>query len=271
MRKKISTVVMGVFGLSTVLGAVLAAVARADSDDLVGSDIALVMGPSDIPTPSTAEVNAFDRLYLEPNGFTGQVEVLTTPETYDYGPSVAEGTQDLVNKVEAMWNAGDFSASDPLTIGGYSQSAVIAGDAEQTLYQYGIPTDAIHFVLVGDTAAATTTDTGASTGVGGFLETWAETPTGQALLNDIGWSNLIGHPTPDQFYQTLAYDIHGDYWADFVNEAWNGKDLHYDYMGLTPADIADATTVVDGMTTYVDIATPADWLTSLFDALATGI
>lgn len=239
-----------------VLGAVvLAAVCHADD----GSTLEILMGPSGIPTPNAADVAAFNSLYNP--GFDGMTDVLTTPETFDYGPSVTEGEQILISTVESDWDNGDFSAADPLVIGGYSQSAVIASDAEQALYNYGIPSDAIHFDLIGDTASAQ----------GGFLNTIAEEPFWSSLLTDLGWSNLIGNTTPDDLYPTTVYTIDGDAWADAVANAWNGDYLHYDYLGLSPTEIADATTVVNGMTTYIDIATPVDWITPFLDEIGMGL
>ncbi len=145
--------------------------------------------------------------------------------------------------------------SDPLTIFSYSQSSVSDSLAEQQLANDGIPTDALRFVMIGDTASAQ----------GGFLNTLAETPIGQQIPDDFGWQNLVGNTTPDNLYPTEVYTIDGDFWADYADAASDGQQLHDAYLGLTSAEIDSATQVVDGMTTYYDIPT----LTSpeLFEAL----
>src|ERR1700730_11226299 len=120
---------------------------------LSGSTDALVMGPTGFPDPADYPgfLSTVDQLYLDPLGFEGQSTALMTPETFDFGPSVAEGEQDLISAVTQQYDAGDFSAADPLTIFGYSQRAVVASLAEPQLADDGIPSDALRFVLIGDT------------------------------------------------------------------------------------------------------------------------
>ena len=84
---------------------------------------------------------------------------------------------------------------------------------------------------------------------------------------------LGANPTgvPDNLYPTEVYNINGDFWAQpgsdgttFQGEIF-GMELHDAYLGLTPAEIASATPVVEGMTTVFDI--PTLTLTELWDAL----
>jgi hypothetical protein len=56
--------------------------------------------------------------------------------------------------------------------------------------------------MIGDTASVQ----------GGFLNTWAETPIGEKILDDFGWQNLVGDTTPDNLYPTEVYTINGDFW-----------------------------------------------------------
>ena len=73
-----------------------------------------------IPRPADYPgfLSTVDQLYLDPLGFEGQSTALTEPETSDFDPSVAEGEQDLISAVTQQYDAGDFSAADPLTIFG---------------------------------------------------------------------------------------------------------------------------------------------------------
>src|ERR1700712_358453 len=71
-------------------------------DPLLGSSNAIFLGGTAEPTPSTAYVDAAEKLYLEPLGFSaassicdmagnlpceGSLQVLTTPEVFEFGPS----------------------------------------------------------------------------------------------------------------------------------------------------------------------------------------
>jgi hypothetical protein len=232
-----------------ILGAALccAAVALAgpanadgDSDFLSGSTNALILGSTGVPTPDAANISDAENLYLDPNGYDGTAAstlALTTPESFDFGSSVTQGENDLINAVVADYDAGDMACtasgvcSDPLTIFTYSQSSAIADLAEQQLADDKIPTDALRFVDLGDD------------------------PLG----------------TPDNLYPTEVYNIHGDIWANpgSLGTTWQdfvlGLLQHDAYLGLTPAEIASATPVVEGMTTVFDI--PTLTLTELWDAL----
>jgi hypothetical protein len=228
-----------------------------DAGFLDNSTLALVMGPTGDPTPDAAYLAAADSLYLDPAGFDGTTLALTTPETSDYGPSVTTGEQDLVSTVVADYHAGDFSATDPLTIMGYSQSAVVGSDAEQTLTNDGIPSDALRFLFVGDTASAE----------GGYLNTWGETPFGKEILDLFGWQNLIGNTTPDDLYPTTVYTITGDEYADYPAMNLLGTEIHEAYFGLTPQMIDAATENTQGLTDYFTVAEPTNLLGTLWDAL----
>jgi hypothetical protein len=150
---------------------------------------------------------------------------------------VTAGENDLTTAVLADYNAGDMGCnvsgvcSDPLTIFTYSQSSAIAALDEKTLSADGIPTDALRFVLDG------------------------ANPTG----------------VPDNLFPTDIYNIHGDAWAEpgSLGAGWSnlvyGLVLHDAYLGLTPAEIASATTTVDGLTTLHEIPTLAT--NALWEAL----
>src|ERR1700710_295676 len=107
------------------------------ADFLDGSTNAIVMGPTFIPDPTTfpGYIPGAVMEYLQPLGFsdTGTVIPLVTEESPDFGPSIPSGVSTLVHTIETGYDAGDFSATDPLTVFGYSQSAVVASLAEQEL------------------------------------------------------------------------------------------------------------------------------------------
>jgi PE-PPE domain len=234
-------VILGVALCGAAVG--LAGAANADgvnSDFLSGSTDALILGPTGIPTPDAAYISDAENLYLDPNGYDGTTATtlaLTTPETDDFGPSVTQGEDDLINAVVADYDAGDMDCgasglcSDPLTIFTYSQSSAIAALAEQQLEADKIPSEALRFVMLG------------------------ANPTG----------------VPDNLYPTEVYNIDGDFWSQpgsvgtTLQDILLGMVVHDAYLGLTPAEIDSATPVVEGMTTVYDI--PTLTTTELWEAL----
>src|ERR1700734_2245811 len=131
--------------------------AGSGADFLDGSTQAIVMGPTYIPDPTSfpGYIPGADTEYLQPLGFsdTGTIIPLVTEESPNFGPSIASGVSTLVHTIETGYSAGDFSAADPLTVFGYSQSAVVASLAEQELATDGIPLQDLRFVMLGDAAA----------------------------------------------------------------------------------------------------------------------
>ena len=208
-----------------------------------------------------------DNLYLEPNGFDGTATTFVIPDTSNEIASVAPGVQALVQAIESQYSAGDFSASDPLYIFGYSQGAVVASLAEQQLANFGIPEQALHFVMVGDSASTE----------GGFLnafvdslpESWQQPTT--ELLTQLGVTPpVLGATTPDNLYPTDVYTLSGDGWANWDN----GANLlgmftdHLTYLGLTPAEIASGTLSTDGLTDYFTInSAGVDIISALWEQL----
>jgi PE-PPE domain len=239
------------------------ATAHADTgDDLLdGSTHALILGPTGIPNPATRLLPGYiptvNRLYLQPLGFPagGTITPLVTPETPWFGRSIAKGEAVLTQAVETAFDNGELSARDPLTIVTYSQSTVIASLAEPILHQYGIPSGDLRFVMLGDAAA------NPSSGPTGILDTFGNSPFGEAIFNLLGWSNLIDATTPNDLYPTDVYTVVGDFWADYPQSAQRlwvpGLLQHGDYLGLSESDIQGALPTVDGLTTYYTIADPA--------------
>jgi hypothetical protein len=237
---------------------------------------ALVM----IPAFNQQWLDVTNELYLEPNGFDGTPTFLEVPETYDLNGSVNGATDILVNAIEQRWDAHDFSESDPLYVFGYSQASVVAGLAEQQLHvdDPDIPQDALHFVLVGDSASAQ----------GGFLneflpwldqffpESWQQSVDDfvTELFTQFNAGSVLGAVTPDDLYPTDVYTLTGDGWANWA-DGTNTSGMfsqHLAYLGLTPAEINSATEVHDGLTNYFTIdSADVDFLSAYTNALEIGV
>ena len=258
--------------------------ARADigsgADFLDGSTNAIVMGPTYIPDPTIfpGYIPGAVTEYLQPLGFsdTGAITPLVTEESPNFGPSIAAGVGTLVHAIEAEYHAGDFSAADPLTVFGYSQSAVVASVAEQQLAADQIPLQDLRFVLIGDAAA------GPPSGPTGLLDTWGATPFGQALDHFLGWSNLDDVTTPTNLYPTVVFTVANDFFADTATPAdfaanplgalWQdfvGFFEHGVYLGGLPESeilaAIDSGGVIDGATNYFSLADPVNLFESLWD------
>ena len=86
------------------------------------------------------------------------LQVLTTPELIQQGPSSFTAADDVTLAVENEFNVnpGAFDADHPLTIFGYSQSATAESIAMTQINDYSlahgdsIPLDDLHFVFIGD-------------------------------------------------------------------------------------------------------------------------
>src|ERR1700749_951947 len=175
-----STMLAKVAIVGIFLGAASAAshqAAHANADGpLAGSDTAIIVGGTYEPTPDTAFAQTAENLYLNPLGFddgatsstvcdmvgtdpcAAPLQVLTTPELIQQGPSSLTAADDVTLAVENEFNAHPhaFSLEHPLTIFGYSQSATAESIAMTQLEEYGIPKDDLHFVFIGDPSLAVT-------------------------------------------------------------------------------------------------------------------
>ena len=252
------------------------------ADFLDGSTHAIVMGPTFIPDPTTfpGYIPGAVTEYLQPLGFsdTGTVLPLVTEESPNFGPSIASGVNTLVSTIEADYNAGDFSATDPLTVFGFSQSAVVASMAEQQLAADHIPLQDLRFVLIGDAAA------NPPSGPTGLLDTWGATPFGEAVNHFLGWSNLDNVTTPNDLYPTDVFTVANDLFADTATPAdfaanplgalWQdfvGFFEHGAYLGGLPESeiltAIDTAGIADGATTYFNLADPVNLLAALWDTM----
>lgn len=243
---------------------------------LSGSVTALILGGTGQPTPSTDYARSAEELYLNALGFNGgstdstvcymdgtdpcsaPLQVLTTPELFQQ--SSQADAMALVLAVENEFNAnpGAFDADHPLTIFGYSQSATAGSMAMEQLAAYGIPSDALHFVFIGNPSNPD--------GVWQHLEAAMDATLGtqftDAFLSFTGMDASIDSSTPNDLYPTTIYSLPTDPVANFVdsyaaNGLWGALlgivGPHVEYLGLTPEQIADATTTTDGLLTYVNI------------------
>ena len=310
--------IVGAAGISIALSASARAdVDLAASDDpLLGSTTSILLGGTAEPTPSTAYVDAAESLYLEPLGFSGgtsicdmvgtapcdaPLQVLTTPEVFEFGPSSLQDETDIISAVEAEYAAGNMSASDPLTVFAYSQSVIAASAAEKVL-AHTIPQDDLHFVFIGDPSDAN----GIATNIyADLIQLFGGGTTGTAITNDLltainedqfAPAGSLAGDTPNDLYQTTIYTIDTDGVADW-QEDWNaalaadnGNTLdalgnsiyhffttHVEYLGLTAADVATGVATTDGLTTTITIPDGSDAgtlindPTALVDAFAHGV
>ena len=271
--------------------------AHADADDpLAGSDTAIILGGTFESTPDTAFAQAAEDLYLHPLGFddgatsstvcdmvgtdpcAAPLQVLTTPELIQQGPSSLTAADDVTLAVENEFNAnpGAFSAEDPLTIFGYSQSATAESIAMTQLEEAGIPSDDLHFVFIGDPSLPG--------GIWPNLEPDLDSLLGSSLTNtlltDSGNDGVLGNVTPDDLYPATIYTLDTDGVADFQQDFTAGGLLdplvnlfttHAEYLGLTPTQVADATTSTDGDLTYVDISNNINNFDAFIGAIDNGI
>jgi hypothetical protein len=281
------------------LGAASAAslqAAHADADDpLAGSDTAIILGGTFQPTPSTAFAQTVEDLYLHPLGFddgatsstvcdmvgtdpcAAPLQVLTTPELIQQGPSSLTGADDVTLAVENEFNAnpGAFSAEHPLTIFGYSQSATVESIAMTRLAEAGIPSADLHFVFIGDPSLPG----GIWPNLEPDLDALLGPSTANTILTDLGWDGVLGNVTPDDLYPATIYTLDGDGAPDFQQDFTAGGlrgvlagvvNEHAVYLGLTPTQIADATTSTDGDLTLVDISNDINSFDALIGAIDNG-
>ena len=210
------------------------------------------------------------------------LQVLTTPELIQQGPSTLTDADDVTLAVENEFtaNPGAFTAEHPLTIFGYSQSAAAESVAMTQLAEDGIPSADLHFVFIGDPSLPS--------GIGpNLMPTWTRYRLEQAntILTDLGLSDLgvysvLADPTPDDLYPATIYTLDGDGVADFQQDfnagglrdsLYNLFTTHAEYLGLTSTQIADATTSIDGDLTNIDISDNINSFDALIGALDNGI
>ena len=216
------------------------------ADSPLGDGTALVFGGTLVPIPPPQYVDAADTLYLQPLGFTGTAQSSFTPEgssaldpkSLGFGTSLAEDQQIMVSDIEGQIAAGGVSPENPVVVFGYSQSSEAASLIMSQLAQQGVPSDDVHFVLVGDLSNPN----------GGLLNTF-DFPAG----NTSAFTALdvpFEPATPSDLYPTDIYPLEYDGFADFPYYTTNLlSDLnamlgfflaHFTYLNLTPDQINNA-------------------------------
>jgi len=234
------------------------------ADSPLGDGTAFIMGGSGLETPGQTYANAIDAEYLAPRDFTGTTQVLTTPEalypflgpfTETFDQSEAQGQQLLDTAILNQIATGDVDAANPVVVSGWSQSSVISSLLQPELASQGVPSDDVHFVLVGDESAPN----------GGMLERF-DLPDGtQPSIPSLGLT--FSGPEASDLYPTDVYTHEYDGFADFPQYPINPlSDLnavlgivfeHVTYPGLTAEQVADAiqlpTSSADTLTNYYEI------------------
>lgn len=128
-------------------------------EDSLGDGPGLVMGFSGIPIPDERYLDNAEDLFLGPHGFTGDAETLDLPnglypvtgtKSLPYDTSLDQDQQILDSAVHDQLDAGDVDADNPLTLFGWSQSSQSASVTMPQLADENVPSDDLHFVLLGD-------------------------------------------------------------------------------------------------------------------------
>jgi PE-PPE domain len=217
------------------------------ADSPLGDGTALVFGPSGVPIPPPQYVDAADTLYLQPLGFTGtaqssfipdQLYPLTGVKSLGALTSLSQDQQIMVSDIESQIAAGGVSPENPVVIFGYSQSSDASSQIMSELAQQGVPSDDVHFVLVGDPQNPN----------GGFVNTF-DFPAGNTSAFT-AFDQGFAPATPSDLYPTDIYTLEYDGFADFPHYTTNLlSDLnamlgfffeHFTYLDLTPAEINSA-------------------------------
>jgi PE-PPE domain len=192
-------------------------------------------------------MDAADTLYLQQLGFTGtaqssfipdEIYPLTGVKSLGAVTSLGQDQQIMVSDIESQIAAGGVSAENPVVVFGYSQSSDASSQIMSELAQQGVPSDDVHFVLVGDPQNPN----------GGFVNTF-DFPAGNTSAFT-AFDQSFEPATPSDLYPTDIYSIEYDGFADFPHYTTNLlSDLnamlglffeHFIYLDLTPAEINSA-------------------------------
>jgi hypothetical protein len=231
------------------------------ADSPLGEGTALIVGATTVPTPNQAYIDFADEKYLDPRGFTGTSQAVTTPEslypftgfhTMSLDDSLAQGTRDVVNAVKSQITGGGVSAENPVVLFGYSQGSDVLADAQPQLALQDVPGDDVHMVMVGDPSAPN----------GGLLERF-DLPNGsEPHFPYLGLTFSTGqlsdlYPTDVYTYEYDGFADFPQYPIDFLSDlnAYLGIiTQHLAYFGIPQEQIADAiqlpTSAADTLTNY---------------------
>jgi hypothetical protein len=224
--------------IDSALDLALLAYARRETAVAVSaSATALVMGPSGVPDPSSTYITNVNNLYIQPNSPGAVTQVVFTPEglypitgvkSLPLNTSVVQGLEMLGQTAGPL-----FTAGDPVTIFGYSQSAIISSLYMKQLLELPLPPDNLNFVLVGNEMNPN----------GGFLSRFPG-----LKLPSLGLDFYGG--TPENAFPTTNYTLEYDGFADFpryplnfladLNAGLGIVFVHTKYAQLTSAQVAGA-------------------------------
>jgi hypothetical protein len=234
------------------------------ADSPLGDGTAFILGGSGLETPGQTYADVIDAEYLAPRDFTGTAQVLTTPEalypflgpfTETFDQSEAQGQQILDTAILNQIATGDVDAANPVVVSGWSQSAVISSLLMPELASQGVPSDDVHFVLIGDVSAPN----------GGLVERF-DLPAGtQPTIPSLGVT--FSGPGASDLYPTDVYTQEYDGFADFpqypidplsdLNAMLGIAFEHATYPALTAEQVQDAiqlpTSTADTLTNYYEI------------------
>ena len=163
---------------------------------------ALVMGPSGVPDPSSTYITNVNGLYIQPNSPGAVTQVVFTPEglypitgvkSLPLNTSVTQGLEMLSQTAGPLLAGGT-----PVTIFGYSQSAIISSLYQQAEAQLLPTPQNLSFVLVGNEMNPN----------GGFLSRFPGLKLPSLGLDFYG-------ATPEKDFPTTNYTLEYDGFADF--------------------------------------------------------
>ncbi|ORW63612.1 hypothetical protein AWC24_01365 [Mycolicibacter senuensis] len=263
------------------------------------SHTAIIVGGTTQTTPSATLAQTAAELFLKPLGFDvdgnsavcvigtdacdAPLQVLTTPALVQQGHSSFAAAAEIVRAVEAHFAADSdtYDAENPLFVFGYSQGATAVTIAMSQLAHNGIDSDAVHFVTIGDPYTPN--------GILSHLEPALESLVGPQLAPGIikffdYFIDFMMLPeldkTPADLFPATVYTLDNDVIGDFTGAFGQGGLWgalqgylvnHVEYLGLTPEQIADATTTVDGDVTYVNISGDIDHSAAWLNAVDHGM
>jgi hypothetical protein len=241
-RRTTAALPAGAIAVAFAVGIAPAAPASAADSD---TDTALIMGPSGVPIPPQSYVDAADKLYLVPNGYSAYTpQALTTPEQFypvtgvnslPSDPSITQGVTILNNAIDQQ-----IASGNRVVVFGYSQSSVVASQEMAQLASSSNPPspDQLSFVLVGD-----------EDNPNGGIITRFEIPGAPLSLPSLG-ETFNDAPTASNTYPTAVYAQEYDGFADFpeypvdilsdLNAYVGVFTQHFGYADLTPQQISSA-------------------------------
>ena len=191
--------------------------------------------------PQALETAKRIRLIAYELGFTGTAQSSVIPDeaypltgvkSLGFGTSLGQDQQIMVSDIENQIAAGGVSPENPVAVFGYSQSSDAASLIMQQLQAAGVPSDDVHFVLVGDPQNPN-----------GGLENTFDFPAGNTSAF-AAFDAPFQPATPSDLYPTDIYTLEYDGLADFPHYTTNLlSDLnamlgfflaHFTYQDLTP-------------------------------------